>query len=681
MESLLEGRLRNTYLPVSKAMIPLYEAVVNSIQSVEDDAKISERPLHTYKIIVRVNRSSQSSLLLENEVSPRERIIGFEIVDDGIGFNQDNWRSFQTLDSLWKAHKGCRGIGRLMWLKAFKRVRVESIFIEDDTLKSRRFRFSPANDVQPDGDVERTSAAKCTIVQLEDFDQKYAEHAPKTVRTIALGMLEHCLWYFVRTEGVPEIVVEDGSERLTLDDLYDEHMHTGAHADRIEIKGQPFEITHVKFRAAVSKTHSLNYCAAGRLVKEESIQGKIPGLSGTVADDRGAFTYAAYLTSPFLDERVLEQRIGFNIEDKVDGMFADAEISFQDIREAVLPKVRAFLSDSLERNIEAGKQRVAGFVAKKAPRYRPILAHIPEDELAVDVNISDANLDALLHRHLFRVEQNLLNDGHKLLSPEHGESEEAYEKRVEDYLQQVSALKQSDLANYVTHRRVIIDLLAKAIERDASGQYVHEDMIHELIVPMRVTSDDLAFRRQSLWLLDERLAFHDFLASDKPLAQMPITESGSGKEPDIAALRTFDNPLLISDKAIGPAASLTVVEIKRPMRKGYKPGKTPEHDPILQALDYLKRLREGAKSKNGRPIPNAAQIPGFVYVVADLTDHLRECCELHHLKVTADGMGYFGYHPSPKYNAYIQVISFDGLVASATERNRAFFDRLGLPTN
>ena len=30
--------------------------------------------------------------------------------------------------------------------------------------------------------------------------------------------------------------------------------------------------------------------------------------------------------------------------------------------------------------------------------------------------------------------------------------------------------------------------------------------------------------------------------------------------------------------------------------------------------------------------------------------------------------------------AYIEVMSFDGLVNSATERNRAFFDKLGLPS-
>ena len=40
-------------------------------------------------------------------------------------------------------------------------------------------------------------------------------------------------------------------------------------------------------------------------------------------------------------------------------------------------------------------------------------------------------------------------------------------------------------------------------------------------------------------------------------------------------------------------------------------------------------------------------------------------------------LGWFGYNNN--YNAYIEVISFDRLVNAAKERNRAFFDKLGLP--
>ena len=40
---------------------------------------------------------------------------------------------------------------------------------------------------------------------------------------------------------------------------------------------------------------------------------------------------------------------------------------------------------------------------------------------------------------------------------------------------------------------------------------------------------------------------------------------------------------------------------------------------------------------------------------------------------------FFGYKDN--VNAYVEVISFDRLVNLAKERNRAFFDKLGLPSN
>jgi hypothetical protein len=41
-------------------------------------------------------------------------------------------------------------------------------------------------------------------------------------------------------------------------------------------------------------------------------------------------------------------------------------------------------------------------------------------------------------------------------------------------------------------------------------------------------------------------------------------------------------------------------------------------------------------------------------------------------------MGFFTYKAS--YKAYVEVISYDRLVNAAKERNKAFFDKLGLPT-
>ena len=113
------------------------------------------------------------------------------------------------------------------------------------------------------------------------------------------------------------------------------------------------------------------------------------------------------------------------------------------------------------------------------------------------------------------------------------------------------------------------------------------------------------------------------------------------------------------------------------MRNDAAPGE--EKDPVEQALGYLERIRDGgAKTAAGRPIPKSEEIPGFCYAICDLTPSVIKRCKNLNLTVTSDHLGYFGYNQN--YKAYIEVISFDRLLNSARERNRAFFDKLGLPT-
>lgn len=127
-----------------------------------------------------------------------------------------------------------------------------------------------------------------------------------------------------------------------------------------------------------------------------------------------------------------------------------------------------------------------------------------------------------------------------------------------------------------------------------------------------------------------------------------------------------------------PLASLVVVEIKRPMRNDAAMGE--EKDPIEQALGYLDRIRKGqAQTATGRPIPRSEEIPGFCYIICDITPSVERRCKMAQLKATSDCQGYFGYNDN--YRAYIEVLSYDRLLNGARERNRAFFDKLGLPTN
>ncbi|HBW1982727.1 TPA: ATP-binding protein [Klebsiella quasipneumoniae] len=670
LQTNLKGRLRNTSLPKSHGLMPVFEAVVNSIHSIEETNNTTDG-----KIVLRINRTTQGSLDLD--AKSQSPIIGFTIIDNGCGFDEANFKSFETLDSDHKIDKGCRGVGRLMWLKVFGLVEVESHFFDvDGELKKRIFRFDDKSGVHGEKVLEATYQKPGTIIKLLDFDENFRKQVPAKGQSIANQLLEHVLWYFVRQGSAPKILLEDADEVFDLDLLLQEHMHdASAFLETIKIRGHQFELTHIKFRASVNKKHQLALCAANRLVKEESIQGKIPGLYGKISDVSGEFTYTCYISSDYLNQHVRSERTSFDIAEDVEDMLN--EVSFKDIREAVLIRTKEYLQDVLAENVSAGRRRVDDFINNHAPRYRPIANYVAEEFLIVDPEKSDKELELHLHAQWYEVERQLVSEGHDIMLPQNKEHVEEYKERLGDYLRKAGDIKKSDLANYVSHRKVIIDLLQKSIERLEDGKYAREDMIHELIMPMRKDSVEVFLDSCNLWLIDERLAFHNYLASDKTLNSTPITGNESTKEPDLLSLRVFDNPLLVNDQISFPLAAITVIEIKRPMRNDMREGE--DKDPIDQALSYLERIREGkVTTKSGRPIPGNNDIPGYCYVLCDLTESMHRRCRRANLRITSDGMGYFGYNePS---HAYIEVISFDQLVKAARERNRAFFDKLGLPS-
>ncbi|WP_422134825.1 ATP-binding protein [Endozoicomonas sp. ALD040] len=669
----LAGRLRNTNLLKSHGLFPVFEAVVNSLQALEENNNLLTGGTVTLKIL----RSQQASSGLDDSERCSE-IVGFEIHDNGIGFNEENMASFETLDSDHKIGKGCRGVGRLLWLKAFDRADVTSAFKSNSSgIVKRQFSFTAAQGIQTqDPEPDPNGEGPFSILTLSGFDKKYRDACPKTATSIANALLEHCLWYFVREDSVPRITIKDGTETIALENLFDQYMHSKASKECIDIKGYAFRLTHIKFHASTKKKHSLALCAANRLVQEIPISHQIPGLFGKISDEAGEFIYTCYVSSDYLDDHVRPERTAFDIADDIEGILEDVEVSFKDMQSHVLARSKQYLSNYLSENLKAGRERINEFVSEKAPRYRPVMHLINQQEFSVDPRISDKELDTLLHKQYSDIECQLLAEGHEIMNPAIESDMDLYQKKLKAYLKKAEDFKKSDLASYVSHRRVILDLLEKYIGQMDNGKYVHEELIHQLIMPMRKTSEEVSTDACNLWLIDERLAFHDFLASDKSLRSMPITDDSSTKEPDLCALNINDNPILVSEKKSMPLASLTVVEIKRPMRNDASEGE--DKNPIEQALGYLKRIREGkVKTTSGRPIRNSQEIPGYVYVISDLTPTMVERCELASLTETYDGMGFFGYN-KPR-NAYIEVVSYDRLLQSAKERNRAFFDQLGLP--
>lgn len=671
----LRGRLRNTDLPVSKCLFPLFEAVVNSIYAI-DDRIVSEDSFNSTdgRIRITLNRSSTGDLF-----GGKAEISSITIEDNGIGFDENNYESFCELDSMYRVNRGCKGIGRLLWLKCFTSVEIESFYwSHDGATKNRHFTFTP------DGitDLPEISVEECigTKVILKGPMNNYKKAISKYGQeTIAKSLFEHCLWFFLREGSCPDIRIIDGSDVTNLSEIYDSYLYdNNNNQSSFQLAGETFNILHVRLQKSESN-NLISYCAGSRIVKNEKIKDVVGLYDSAIETQEGSFYYKCFVTSTYFDEHVAPDRYAFLIPDKaeqstqIEGL---EQVYFDDIRENVLNKVKEFLSPYLGENILAGKDRLSQYIDDKAPYYKPLLAGLSDDEKVVNPTSTEKSIDLYLHNKLVEKEHQLIEEGHDILKVRTGESEDEYRDRVDKYFYSAQQLKQTDLARYVLHRKYILELLESALQRDDNGHYCKEDRVHEIIMPMRTTSDDVKFQDNNLWIIDERLVFHHYLASDKTFKSMEVTDCESNRRPDILVDNVFDNPLFVSEKETPPFATLRIVEFKRPMRDNMESDDSTKN-PIDQCIDYVEKIRRGkTTTKSGRPINVSDEIPAYCYVICDLTPSMQSVCRKHDFRKTYDSLGYFGYKSELKI--YFEVISFDQLLNSAKERNAAFFDKIGI---
>ena len=678
LDSDLRGRLRNTSLPISKSMFPVFEAVVNSILSIDDritkNGDISKEDSY---IDVFVKRIPQTSLV-EGKKQP---ILNVTIEDNGIGFNEDNYHSFLTMDSQFRVDRGCKGIGRLIWLKEFESASIESVFSEKGKILERKFRFNE-NGVEIEEEHEIAQDSRIiTRVTLNTVRKEFQEElGKKTAKSMAKALLEHCLWFFLRTGGAPRIRIIDGDDVECLDDLYEYYL-SKQESSTFEINGKEFQVLHV-WSGIQETARKASYCANERVVTEEKITA-VAGLNDNqlrYGDE--TLYYACYVTSDYFDEHVTANRTSFEIpeEPKKDqqDVFEDT-IYFSTIREKLLEKVREYLKPYLRENLNEGRRKVQQFIEQKAPYYRPLLTSMEDEEITISPNSTEKSIELMLHDALVKKEHKLLEEGHDIMIVREGETEEEYRERTSKFFSDATSLKETTLAHYVVNRKIFIEILKRAVRRGDDGKYAKEEDIHNIVMPMRVESDDLKFLENNLWIVDERLAFHTYLASDKYIKSMSITDSYSSRRADVLIENfIYDNPMFVATSDKMPYTSLRIVEFKRPMRDDYsnKEGK----DPIKQCIDYVKDIRKGNQlTKDGRPLKGPNDMVAYCYIICDLVESMKELCDYYQFWPTYDELGYIGFHKT--YKIYFEVISYDQLLNAAEERNSALFEKLGLPHN
>ena len=262
MNTSLRGRVRNTRLPQKQFLMPLFEAVINSIHAIEDSGQSNSESV----ISVFIHRVPQEDLG-EGVPSGITDVVGLRIEDNGIGFDNHNFESFRTLDTEHKVKRGGRGIGRLLWIKCFERVSVDSVFLEDGRKMQRTFSFDVQSGIHDHKKLTATEdVAPRTVIKIEQMKEPYRRNWRKKTETILDQMLEHFLWYYLRDGGCPKIVVHDNGSEHCLSERFSKGVQDSITHDDFLIKGQEFSVIHVRFRHGIGSNHFIALCADGRLV-------------------------------------------------------------------------------------------------------------------------------------------------------------------------------------------------------------------------------------------------------------------------------------------------------------------------------------------------------------------------------------------------------------------------------
>jgi hypothetical protein len=657
----LEGRILRLSLSRRNSLYPLFEAVSNSIHAIA-----ACTPKRTGAIQIRLVRDAiqQNLSPLTENIEPINQI---QIIDDGCGFTADNMAAFDELDTRYKLNLGGKGVGRLTWLKVFQKITVDSTYQTGAGYHHRTFDFTLPNGVENQRDETLVSdgavlTPQTSIVLANPVDQ-YRDTLRYRAVTVAAALTRHFLSYLL-AENRPTIeVIDNAGVFPVVADVLDRT------TDHFILKNETFTIDHLKIRSPEKREHLVYFCADYRAVKEERLKYLPPS---RLRDADEEFFYHAYVSSPYLDANVNEQRTAFMLVDEADAF----GVSFSELLSEVKSSTDKYLEQPLTILAQARDEKVQRIIQQKVPELAYLSEHNRSDiSTEIPYGATDAEVESALGNIHLRNQRN----ARELMKGLVGELQQCvtfdlrkFETVLAERIAQIALPSQANLAAYVLYRHSIIELYREVLTKSAD-RFQREAAVHKLIFPMGVSLDTTkSSLDHNLWLLDERLTFANYIASDRPLREHDnLFEVDSGAEPDIVCY--FNLGFTEDDPALGEITTAVIVELKRP-----GPLDSRKENAWQQVMRYIRAMREGVYNEMGQKIKASERTRFYCYIVCDLdSDKAKALADEYTFTPIFDGVdGYFLYNSNLK--AYVELVPFEKVLRDAERKHRALFNRLGL---
>jgi hypothetical protein len=643
----------------AEALQPVFEAVSNSLHAVED--AFSDKYQARGKITVTITAPK----------TPAD--VEIIVADNGVGLDPDRFDAFCKTDTDFKLARGGKGIGRLLWLDAFQSVRVASIYRHQGQIFRRSFTFrleaedqitDETNDPIEDGTTDTGTVITFKGLRGTAYQTKF----PSQAATIVKHFGSHFFADFILGRA-PEVTVDiDGAasvfpeeiQKLRIEDRGVASMDTENFG---QLKLANF-VCHKAASANFDGLHQMHLVANGRTVTTRKIDGLIGiGRFGP----NGDCVYHGCVTGEFLDERVNQERTQFNFDETI----------IEDIIRACAEYGRDHaIKDEV---VEFDKQRLGTMkeFVEEYPSFgfeeaADLLARTPKNAVKAE-EFARALIPLRIRR-----DQERNKTIKEIVATLHDAADlpADFAVSVRKAADDIKAEEQRQLTEYVLRRKTVLDVMDVLVRRirergNGTQDYQLESTLHQFICPMKLRGDDPSKVEQSdhdLWVIDERLTFTKYFASDVPFSQI-TGEDGGPRRPD---LLIYDRLHGLGAEGEDPLKRVMLVEFKQPGRKDYD----ERYTPLTQISEYITKLKGGQIEdfRQGR-VRVADDCIFYCYMIADIVGKLE--IQTNGWRTTANGRGRI-FELQGKFRGMIEIIEWVDLIADARLRNHAFLHAAGL---
>jgi hypothetical protein len=626
-------------------LLPIFEAVSNAMHGIE--ALFKDDPSGSGRIHIHFIGSNDPAKF---KVS---------ITDNGIGLNDENYKSFKTPFSGHKLKQHGRGFGRFIAFKVFAHITYSSAYDFFDQRGTRSFRFD-VTDKKELRFLNREPEFEHTGVRVEYSQPLSPWH--DLIRTlesveVADAIGSHFLPYFLY-RWLPSITIQ--FDEAPPEDITTHFRSVFVQSESGEIKCEieghtetlAYSITKIP-KTHSFKNHCLLFSAADRIVGAPRDLTNLLGAPHFVSEDGKRYIVLGVVRSQAFESRLNDARTGLNLSTKsIENIVSQISGVIQTTEAKQIEKIKRDQTESLGDALRANPILRIGLKGRTVREY---VASKPNSwkaqEFVSDLAIERFRESTDLTEAITRAASNVAD----------------YEKNIRALVGKLDANKKEALAEYVLHRKSIIELVEAARRFRDDGTRAPEDVIHELVFRRFSDNTALDYFEHNLWLIDDALAFLPYISSDRTM------HGGGRKRGDkVTDIAFFDDSMVLGDN---DGTTITIVEFKKPSRNDYSFG-NPKSDPILQVIDTLDQaVEEGGISKvDGTHFSFAGVIRRFAFVIADHTPTLTKVLQKHDFKNDWNPKIYVKYRDNEQM--FIQAFGYDTLIENAKKRNQAFFSVL-----